>query len=228
MPSSSERTPTAVIFDLDGTLVDSNRDLVPTLNRTTALDGVPPISLDAVGHVVGQGAMAMIAKAFSFHGHGLNADRHRELFEIFLADYEAHLCDNTVFFDGALAAMEGLKADGWRLLVCTNKLERFAVKLLEGLGASGEFEGIVGGDTFSFRKPDPRHITATAERFGVPPENCVMVGDSINDIQAAKDARMPVIAVTFGYSDVPVETLEPDHTIAHFDELQDAVRSVFV
>lgn len=215
--------PRAVIFDLDGTLVDSNRDLVPTLNRVTALDGVPPISREDVGHVVGQGARAMIAKAFAFHDVPLGADRHTQLLALYLEDYERHLADETVFFDGALEAMDALSADGWKLLVCTNKYERFARKLLDALGGLDRFDAITGGDTFAVKKPDPQHLIQTAALAGVDAARCIMIGDSINDIAAAQAMDMPVVAVDFGYSDVPVETLNPDRVISAFSELPMAV-----
>jgi len=225
MQTSSNRS-RAVIFDLDGTLVDSNRDLVPTLNRVVGLDGVLPSSLDDVGHVVGQGAMAMIARAFALHGVPLDASRHKELLALYLEDYEQHLADETVFFDGALHALDLLAEDGWHLHVCTNKYEHLARKLLDALGESTRFGTITGGDTFAFKKPDPRHLTETAHLADVDPSCCIMVGDSINDIAAAQAANMPVVAVTFGYSDVPVETLGPDAIISHFSDLLVAIKAV--
>lgn len=222
MPTSPKRA-RAILFDLDGTLVDSNRDLVPTLNRVVALDGVPPTSLDDVGHVVGQGAMAMIARAFALHGVPLESARHKELLALYLEDYEQHLADETVFFDGALEALDLLEADGWQLHVCTNKYEHLARKLLNALGESGRFGTITGGDTFAVKKPDPSHLIETARLAGVDPFRCIMVGDSINDIAAAQAAKMPVVAVTFGYSDVGVKTLGPDAIISHFQELPNAI-----
>ncbi|MEM1038411.1 MAG: phosphoglycolate phosphatase [Pseudomonadota bacterium] len=222
-PSSNAR---AVIFDLDGTLVDSNRDLVPTLNRVVAIDGVPPTSLEDVGHIVGQGAMAMIARAFALHGVPLEHARHKELLALYLNDYERHLANETVFFDGALEALDLLAADGWQLHVCTNKYEHLARKLLNALGESARFGTITGGDTFAVKKPDPGHLIETARLANVDPSRCIMIGDSINDIAAAQAANMPVVAVTFGYSDVPVQTLGPDAIISHFSDLPAAIKAV--
>jgi len=214
----------AVIFDLDGTLVDSNRDLVPTLNRVTAPDGLPPISREDVGHVVGQGAKAMIAKAFAFHGRTVAADRHEELLTLFLVEYEAHIADETVFFDGVLAALDTLVEQHWQVLVCTNKYQHLARKLLKALGEEERFAVITGGDTFPTKKPDAAHLIETAKLAAVDPTRCVMVGDSVNDIAAAQAASMPVIAVDFGYSDVPVASLNPDMVISTFDDLPAAVQ----
>lgn len=216
-----------LIFDLDGTLVDSNRDLIPALNAATSSVGLAPISRADVGHVVGQGALKMIEKAFSYHGQeldgGAGGPLHKELLKLFLAYYEAHIADHTIFFDGVLKALDTLRDDGWQLAVCTNKYEHLARKLLDELGETERFAVITGGDTFDFKKPDPRHLTETAKMVGIDPTNCLMVGDSINDILPAQSANIPVIAVDFGYSDVPVTELNPDRVISHFDQLVEVV-----
>lgn len=214
-----------IVFDLDGTLVDSNRDLVPALNRTTAHDGLPPISRADVGHVVGQGALMMIKRAFDFHSTPLSENRHKELLPIFLENYEAHIADETVYYEGVLKALDDLAERDWILAVCTNKYEHLARKLLDILGGTERFSAITGGDTFPLKKPDPSHIVETIKLAGGDPSNAVMVGDSINDIDAALAANIPVIAVNFGYSDVPVEQLNPTKIISHFDELvEEAVK----
>ena len=221
------KTPRLLIFDLDGTLVDSNRDLIPALNAATASVGLPPISRADVGHVVGQGALKMIEKAFAFHGQemdgGVGGPLHNKLLQHFLDYYDDHIADHTIFFPGVLPALDALGTQGWQFAVCTNKYERFARKLLELLGEADRFPVITGGDTFDFKKPDPRHLIETAKLAEVDPANCIMVGDSINDILPAQEAGIPVIAVNFGYSDVPVEDLNPDVVISHFDQLIEAV-----
>ncbi len=211
-----------IVFDLDGTLVDSNRDLVPALNRTTAIDGLPPIERAQVGHVVGKGALAMISRAFAFHGVELPNGRAQELLPHFLTFYERHIADETVFFDGALRAMDELQRRGWIVAICTNKYEHLARKLIGLLDTPSRYAAITGGDTFDFKKPDPRHITETIALAGGNPTCAVMVGDSINDIDAAKSASLPVIAVDFGYTDIPVSELGPDIIISHFDDLVNA------
>ena len=217
-----------MIFDLDGTLVDSNRDLIPALNKATETEGLPPIAMEDVGHVVGKGALQMIARSFEFHGRELEfgGDTHKRLFQLFLDYYEDHVADETVFFPGTLRALDDLSAGGWQLAVCTNKFEGLARKLLGELGEAERFPVITGGDTFAVKKPEAGHLTETARLANVAPDRCVMVGDSINDIAAAKAANMPVIAVDFGYTDVPVSELDPDVVISHFDELPAAVSSL--
>ncbi|MEM9732992.1 MAG: HAD-IA family hydrolase [Pseudomonadota bacterium] len=215
-----------VIFDLDGTLVDSVRDLVPALNRTTALDGLPPISIEHVGSIVGKGALKMIERAFAFHDQPLTEARQKELLGHFLEFYEANIANETVYFDGCLAALDALAADGWQLAICTNKYAHLAERLMAELGGRDRFAALTGGDSFDVKKPDQFHIMETARLAGCDPARAIMVGDSINDIEAARRAPMPSIAVDFGYTDIPVADLGADTIISHFDALPDAVEAL--
>ncbi|MBX4898056.1 HAD family hydrolase [Rhizobium bangladeshense] len=208
-----------VVFDLDGTLLDTHTDLVESLNHTIAALGLEPVTYDDLTHLVGQGARVMIERACRLRGHPLSADTLPPLVERFVAHYAGNMPGHTQPYPGLIAAMDLLKSGGYRLAVCTNKMESLARGLLEKLGLTGYFDAITGGDTFEYRKPDARHLTSTIERAGGDVSQTVMVGDSINDIAVAKNAGVPSIAVPFGYSDVPVNTLGPDHIITHFDEL---------
>jgi phosphoglycolate phosphatase len=217
MPTNtSART---IVFDLDGTLADTVHDLIPVLNRTTASVGLAAIPASDVGHVVGHGARAMIRRAFEYHHTALTDDVQDSLLAVFLDDYAENLAVHSVLFPGALAAVDALIADGWICAVCTNKMERFARDLLDRLGVADRFATVTGGDTFNVRKPDPFHLQETIRLAGGDPANAVMVGDTITDIATAKAAKLPVIAVDFGYSEQHVSTLEPDVIISHFDEL---------
>lgn len=211
------------VFDLDGTLADTNRDLVPVLNRATATAGLPPVPIGDVGFVVGQGAKAMIRHAFAWHGKPLDDELLERLFTLFLDDYERNLCVETVLFDGVREALDRLAGDGWLLAVCTNKMEKFAIPLLEQLGIAGHFSAVTGGDTFDVRKPDARHLSGTIERAGGRLERSVMIGDSKTDIEAARNAGVPSIVIPFGYSDRPVAEYGPDRIIASFDDLTPAL-----
>ncbi len=215
-----------IVFDLDGTLIDSARDLVPALNRTTARDGLPPVPMNEVGTVVGQGALAMIARAFAYHDRSLDPVRHKELLAIFLEEYEARIASETVWYDGVFEALDTLESEGWRFAICTNKYERLARLILAQMDGGDRFGVVTGGDTFAFRKPDPRHITETAAMVGDGP--VIMVGDSVNDIEAARLAGIPSIGVTFGYTDVPMADLQPTVAIDRFTELPGAVEKVMV
>ncbi|MBX4913128.1 HAD family hydrolase [Rhizobium bangladeshense] len=208
-----------VVFDLDGTLLDTHTDLVESLHHTIAALGLEPVTYDDLTHLVGQGARVMIERACRLRGHPLSADTLPPLVERFVAHYAGNMPGHTQPYPGLIAAMDLLKSGGYRLAVCTNKMESLARGLLEKLGLTGYFDAITGGDTFEYRKPDARHLTSTIERAGGDVSRTVMVGDSINDIAVAKNAGVPSIAVPFGYSDVPVNTLGPDHIITHFDEL---------
>lgn len=217
-----------IIFDLDGTLVDSNRDLIPALNAATATEGLPPISMEDVGHVVGLGALMMIERAYRFYDRPLetNGPVHKAVFAHFLEYYEARIADNTVFFPDALTTLDLLSQQGYHHAICTNKYEGLARKLLRLLGEEDRFITITGGDTFAVKKPDSTHIVETAKMAGYAADNCIMIGDSINDIAAAQNGNIPVVAVDFGYSDVPVAQLNPDRIISHFTALPQAIEEL--
>jgi phosphoglycolate phosphatase len=165
----------------------------------------------------------MIERAGRMQDRPVSQEELPSLDERFVDHYIANMPGHTRPYPGLVAAMDALKAEGCRLAVCTNKLEALALTLLRKLDLAGYFDAITGGDTFAVRKPDARHLTGTVERAGGDIARAVMVGDSVNDIAVARNAGIPSIAVPFGYSDVPVETLSPDRIIGHFDELTPAL-----
>ena len=207
------------VFDLDGTLADTAADLVGALNRVLAEEGLPAASFDEARAYVGHGARVLIERAHAAHGLVLEEARAVALTERFVAHYAADIAGGTVLFPGADAAMDRMAAAGWRFAVCTNKREGLARQLIAALGRTGRFAAITGGDTFGFRKPDGRHILETVALAGGSPGRALMVGDSGPDVQAARDAGVPVVAVAFGYSAGPVEALGADAVIGHFDAL---------
>jgi phosphoglycolate phosphatase len=208
-----------VVFDLDGTMIDTAPDLIESLNHTIAAADLAPVSYSDLTHLVGQGARVMIRRAFAMRKTELAEDRVEPLLERFLDHYKAHMPGHSRLYDGLIDAFDRLEAAGMRLAVCTNKLEQLALPLLDKMGLSDRFVAITGGDTFTVRKPDARHLLGTIEKAGGDPARSILIGDSINDIMAAKNANVGSIGVTFGYSDVPMESLEPGHVISHFDEL---------
>ena len=208
-----------VVFDLDGTLLDTHADLVESLNHTIAILGLEPVSYDDLTHLVGQAARVMIERACRLRRHPLEGEALPALVERFVAHYAAGMPGHTQPYPGLVAAMDKLKSKGYRLAVCTNKMEKLALGLLEKLDLTGYFDAVTGGDTFEYRKPDARHLTGTIARAGSDISRTVMIGDSVNDIAVARNAAVPSIAVPFGYSDVPVGALGSDHIITHFDEL---------
>jgi len=215
--------PPTLVLDLDGTLVDTAPDLLTALNTVLTTEGLAPVAAEAGLSMVGHGAWVMLEQAFAAAGRSVAAADLDRLTQTFLATYGAHVADRSRPFPGAEAMLDRFAAAGWRLAVCTNKHEAPAVKLLTLLGLAPRFAVIAGQDTFGVRKPDPRHLTETIRAAGGAPANAVMVGDSITDVDTAIAANIPVVAVAFGYSAVPVATLGADRVIAHFDELWDAV-----
>jgi phosphoglycolate phosphatase len=214
--------PTAV-FDLDGTLADTAPDLVATLNVILAGEGLPSLGFAEARRMIGHGARVMIARGLEAAGRDAGPERLDEMYRLFLAHYADNLCVETRLFPGAVEALDALEAQGFRLAVCTNKIETHSRKLLQALGIGHRFSAVCGRDTFPFVKPDPRHLTLTIRAAGGAPEDAVMVGDARPDIAAAQAAGVAAIAVTFGYTDVPVRELGPDAVIERFDELPRAV-----
>jgi phosphoglycolate phosphatase len=216
-----------VVFDLDGTLVDTAIDLMDGLNHVLASEGMAPVHYDDVTTLVGQGARSMIERGFKLRGRALQEDKLSGLLAIFSERYLNNMPGESQPYPGVIAALDRFKQAGFRLAVCTNKLEHFARPLLTGIKLDVYFDAIAGGDTFAIRKPDGGHILNTIEMAGGDTSRSIMIGDSINDILAAQNAGIPSVAVPFGYSDVPVETLNPSRVIGHFDELTpDLVRTL--
>jgi phosphoglycolate phosphatase len=214
------------VFDLDGTLADTAHDLVATLNAVLAHEGMPPLPLEEARDLIGAGARVLLQKGFEAVGRELAPSKLDELYRLFLVHYGDNICVETRLFPGVEAALGRLEDAGFTLAICTNKIERQSVQLLKALGIAGRFAAICGRDTFPYFKPDPRHLTLTIDRCGGDPRRAVMVGDSRSDIAAAKAAGVPVVAVTFGYTEVPVRDLHPDAVIDRFDELFGAVHGL--
>ena len=215
-----------ILFDLDGTLVDSAPDLTHALNAALASVEAAPISLDHVRRLVGRGARVLIARGLAAQGMNGSEDELDVLLARFLDHYAAHIADESQVFPGVVPALDRLRQRGCRFAVCTNKYESLSVKLLDALGLTDQFEIIAGSDSVSARKPDARHLTETLARMGADPANAIMVGDSVSDVDAARNAGLPVIGVTFGYTDTPIAELEPDIVINHFDDLEQAVEQL--
>lgn len=211
--------PPIAVFDLDGTLADTIYDLVGTLNAVLENEGLPPLSLEEGRPMIGAGAKALIERGLSAARCEVTPARLDELCRLFLTHYSENICIDTTLFPGTMEALDRLEAAGFRLAVCTNKYASLSVSLLQTLAVADRFSAICGRDTFPYYKPDPRHLLMTIEKAGGDQRRAVMVGDSLSDVAAAKAAGIPVVAVTFGYSDVPVADLAPDRVIDHFDDL---------
>ncbi len=220
--------PPAIIFDLDGTLVQSAPDLGAATNVLLQRRGRRAIQTDQLKPMVGKGARAMIKMAMTATGEPASEAELDEMVPEFLDYYGANIAEHTLPFPGVLEALEQLSARGCPMGVCTNKLESMSNALLDALCMTHRFTAVLGGDTLRVRKPDPQHVLETIKRVGGKPSRAIMVGDSSNDIDAAKAGKIASIAVTFGYSDIPAEKLGADRVISHFDELVSVVDSMMV
>lgn len=206
-----------IVFDLDGTLVDTAPDLADTLNVILARSGLPTLAYADAKPLIGFGARRMIENGFAAAGRpAADIDG---MYEAFIACYADHIADRSRPFPGVETALDKLAQRGCRLAVCTNKLEWLSVRLLRALGLADRFAAICGQDTFAVQKPHPDALLGTIHKAGGEPSRAVMVGDSRVDIAAAKACHIPVVAVDFGYTDVPVEHLGPDRIISDFKEL---------
>lgn len=208
-----------LVLDLDGTLVDTAGDLTAALNVVLGNEGMSPIGLDEARKMIGDGARAMLQAGFAANNVDPTPERIDTLFGTLVDYYSEHIADLSVPYPGALEALDRFSAEGWRLAVCTNKLEALALRLLEQIGIADRFAEIAGQDTFGVRKPDPRHLSETIVSAGGNPLSAVMVGDSEIDLATAQAAEIPFVLVSFGYCRVPLDELNPNRTIDHFDEL---------
>ncbi len=217
-----------IVFDLDGTLADTAGDLVATLNLILDREGLAALPLAVARPLVGGGAKALIQRGLSVHGIQVSPARLDAMLADFLAHYEAHIADRTVLFPGVPEALDRFEEAGFAFAVCTNKVEQPSVLLLTALGVASRFRAICGKDTFAVSKPDGEALLQTIARAGGDRRRAIMVGDSKTDIDTARNADVPVVAVNFGYTIEPVDSFKPDRIIGHFDELWAAVEALGV
>ena len=211
-----------VAFDLDGTLVDSATDLIGAVNAVVTAQGFPPIGNDVGRALISRGARPMLERAFADGGAPDPAGIAEGSFEAFIEHYSAHVADGSRAYPGAAAALTELRRAGAKLVVCTNKTTDLARRLLEAVQLLDVFDAVVGFDAVSAMKPDPAHLIEAVAAVGGCIDRTVMVGDAAPDVGTARGSGVPVILVTFGYSDVAVEGLRPDVLINHHKELVDA------
>lgn len=216
----------AVVFDLDGTLIETAPDLHAVLAGLLVERGLAAPPLEAVRAMVGDGARALIRRAHEWQGIGLGEAELEALYADFLERYTAAPARLSEVYAGVPAALEELRGRGVRLGVCTNKPQRPSELLLAALGLRPLLEAVVGGDALPVRKPDPGHLRATLAALGAAPEEAVMVGDSGNDLAVARALGVPCVLVSFGYTAVPARELGADRVIDHFLELLPALEAV--
>jgi phosphoglycolate phosphatase len=216
-----------IIFDLDGTLVDTAPDLIDTLNVIFAREGLPPVPYEAARNAIGGGAKTMIARGIQAEGRILSAQKLEQMFADFITYYSDHVADRSQPFPGVIDALDTLAARGCRFAVCTNKLEQLSVLLLGKLKLADRFVAICGQDTFGMQKPDPEILRRTVAAAGGNLQRAIMIGDSNTDIRTARAAGVPVIAVDFGYSERPIAEFGPDRIINHFSQLPASIDAIF-
>jgi len=218
--------PRIVVFDLDGTLVDTAPDLINALNFVLDREGMPPLPLASARNLIGAGARKLIERGLEVGGGTVTVGELDRMMRDFIDYYAEHIADESRPFDGLEAALDDLESRGYRFAVCTNKLEWLSKLLLERLGLTRRFAAICGADTFGVAKPDPAILHQTIARAGGRAAASVMVGDSGTDIGAARRAGISVVGVSFGYTDVPLADLKPDRLIGHMSDLPDAIESL--
>ena len=211
----SERLrPAALVFDLDGTLIDSRRDITAALNRLRSELGLPPLSLDQVVTMVGEGAKVLVRRALA-DWHGEPA---KEILDRYLSYYEEVCLDTTVLYPGVEEMLAELSGR-YRMAVLSNKGERLSVEILEGLDQAWRFTHILGGDSLPTRKPNPAGLNALADRFNEPVERLMLVGDSRIDCETARNAGCAFALVEWGFLGTPKEGLDADLVVSAPDEL---------
>lgn len=215
-----------IVFDLDGTLIDTAPDLIDTLNFVLTQERLPPVPFATARDLIGGGARGMIERALAAEGRDCARADIDRLYAAFITHYADHLADRSRPFPKLGAALDALEAAGHRLAVCTNKLEWLSVRLLSILKLAPRFAAICGPDTFGVHKPDPEILRRTVQRAGGELGAAIMVGDSKTDVFTARAAKVPMVAVDFGYSDVRIADLKPDRIISSFADLPLAVSAL--
>jgi len=216
-------TSASLLFDLDGTLADTAGDLCETMNVILTRHGRERVPENRVRHLVGGGARLLMQRGFAETGMPATEEQLDQLFQEFIEYYSAHIADHTKLWPGIDALLTRLADEGVGLAVCTNKVEHLARQLLGELRIDHYFPVVIGGDTLPVKKPDPEHLFEAVRLLGGEPASAIMVGDSETDIDAALNAKMPSICVSFGYSRQPVPELGADVVIDHFDEFPAAL-----
>jgi phosphoglycolate phosphatase len=217
--------PATVVFDLDGTLVDTAPDLCAALNHALSVLGRPGVPADDVRHMVGHGARRLLEKGLAATG-AVSAELVEAGVAPFLGFYAANIAVGSRPYPGVEAALDGLAAAGCRVAICTNKPVVLSRALIAALGWDHRFAANLGFDSVPAPKPDPGHLWATIAAAGGDAATTVFVGDSITDTTTAKAAGIPVVAVSFGFSDRPATQLGADMVIDHYAELLPALRKM--
>lgn len=209
-----------VIFDLDGTLADTSRDLLAAANATFVAEGfaAPLTHADHAG-VALRGGREMLGKGSEVLGLGWSAEDINGRYQPLLEHYRTHIDVYTELYPDVVPVLEGLRDDGWILGICTNKPEALAETLIQSLGVRDLFGALIGADTLPVRKPDPEPLFETIRRAGGDPKRAALVGDTVTDHDTSRAAGVKSILVTFGPGAAKVEALKPDALLAQYRDL---------
>jgi phosphoglycolate phosphatase len=217
----------ALIFDLDGTLVDTAPDLLGALNAVLLQEGRRKVDLADLRHLVGHGARAMLAEAMIRTGEPAPAERLPGLVDAFIAHYRDHIADESRPFPGVEQTLVRFAAQGARMGVLTNKPQELAVPLLDKLDLTKFFGAIHGAGRFSYNKPDARVFHHVVDELGGARSGAIMIGDSTTDVATARAAGVPVVLLSYGYTPEPVETLGADAVTDSFADLPGTIARIF-
>ena len=212
-----------IVFDLDGTLIDSSMDLTLSVNAARASFGLPPLSMDTVASYVGNGAEMLIRRSL---GPDAAEDAVWEGLHYFLTYYRENMLVHTVTYPGVREALDSWRATGTAMAVLTNKPERFSRDLIAGLGLKGYFEPIYGGNSFDTKKPDPYGLRRIMSERGFPPDETLMVGDSSVDVLTARNAGVSCAGVTFGLRPEDFERHPPDVLVDDMRDLEPSLNAL--
>ena len=208
-----------IIFDLDGTLVHTAPDLLRATNYVLAQNGRDSIKMEQFSDIISFGAKEMVKLGFRLTGDPIDGDQLEEKFKQLIDYYFDHIAVDSAPFDGCIDLLEKCQAKGTKLGVCTNKRQEFAVKLLTELDMLKYFDAVVGGDTVNVPKPNPAPYFEAVKRAGGNLQSSIMIGDSKVDVSTAKAAKVPVIGVTFGYTNEPIEDMDCDYVVGSYAEM---------
>ena len=209
--------PKAIVFDLDGTLIDSAPDIAHALNRATAKRGISPFDLEQVKEMIGGGVPKLVERALV--ARGLPPDGLMPLVQDFIVFYRENLTTNTRVYDGARELLEQLRGEGRKLGLCTNKQHELTVEILEQLDLTKYFSSVAGERQGRPKKPDPTPLLEVVAELGASPRDALMAGDSEADVACARAAGIPVLVVDFGYSRTAPEALGADAVISRLSEM---------
>jgi phosphoglycolate phosphatase len=216
---------TALVFDLDGTLIDSAPDLHQAVLKVLAEEGRPSITLDELKTMVGDGAPILVKRVFAHVGHDAG-EKLPHLVARYLAHYESAIAVHTRLYPRVHETLGRLQAAGHRMAVCTNKAHKPSIHVLDALDLSKYFDAVIGGDATPAKKPDPRHVLAVLEKLSARPANAAMIGDGANDLIAARDAGVAVIHARYGYGITRDHDVTPDAIIDDFAAIPDAIKTI--